>query len=814
MPRWLKITLRTLGSIMLLLVVLSLSAVIYVAANKQKILRSITETLSRDLNGTITVKDLSPSFFSGFSGISVTLKGVSIRDDNWKTHQHDLVSAEKLQTSVNAWSLLHGAPEITRIGLIKARVFLYTDSTGYSNVSVFKKDTSKRADPTAKNPSPLKIGQITMDDVDFTMENLQRHKLFHFGIRSLRAKMDFNQDDWAAKVNLKGYSYDLSFNTHRGSFMKNQELDGSFHIRFSAKQNHITFAQRKLTIGKTPFLISADFDRNKEPLAYKIRIRAHDIRWRDASSLLADNISRKLNMFDMEQPITVNTLLDGDFGAEDPMIEVRAGVRNNTLHSPAGTISNCTFDGLFTNQNQRSKPRTNQNSAIKFSGLKGDYEGLPFQTQNAQIIDLDTPIASGIITSDFDISKLNKAIGSPAVRFKSGNAHLNLRFSADIVNYQFAKPVVNGDIDVRNANLSYVPRNIDFRNSSITLSFRGNDLFLKNIRVQSGRSIVNMNGSVRNFLNFYYTAPEKIVVNWDVSSPQIYLAEFLGYLGNQRSREPAAQSAAQKRRVKKASVSAAERIDDVLEKSTVNMQLRISKLFYKRFEARNAKANLSITQAGLKLHNLHVDHAGGFLNLRGNVVPQGNVNRFALNADVKNVNVSTFFYAFDNFGIDGLSYKNLKGNFSSKVDASGIFTNEGSLVQRSMTGTVRFDLKNGALVNFPPLLSVSKIAFRKRGLDNITFTDLNGKLDIRKEKIFISPMRISSSAINMDVAGVYALTRGTHITIDIPLRNPKKDEKIGDEEKKKRRRMNGLVVHLLATDEEDGKMQIKWKAGI
>jgi hypothetical protein len=51
--------------------------------------------------------------------------------------------------------------------------------------------------------------------------------------------------------------------------------------------------------------------------------------------------------------------------------------------------------------------------------------------------------------------------------------------------------------------------------------------------------------------------------------------------------------------------------------------------------------------------------------------------------------------------------------------------------------------------------------------------------------------------------------KGTNIAVDVPLRNPKKDADITDKEEKKARRMKGIVLHLLATDGEDGKIKIK-----
>jgi len=87
---------------------------------------------------------------------------------------------------------------------------------------------------------------------------------------------------------------------------------------------------------------------------------------------------------------------------------------------------------------------------------------------------------------------------------------------------------------------------------------------------------------------------------------------------------------------------------------------------------------------------------------------------------------------------------------------------------------------------------------------------LDMKFNIDGDKINIDPMQINSSAINMNVAGVYSLSKGTNITMDIPLRNPKGDTAIIDVTQRNKKRMKGIVLHILAADGEDGKIKIKW----
>ena len=127
-----------------------------------------------------------------------------------------------------------------------------------------------------------------------------------------------------------------------------------------------------------------------------------------------------------------------------------------------------------------------------------------------------------------------------------------------------------------------------------------------------------------------------------------------------------------------------------------------------------------------------------------------------------------------------------------------------------MNGNVNFDIKKGALVSYDAVKSIGKFAFPFRNLDNITFDNLNGKFDIKGRLVTINPMMINSSVLNMDLAGVYATTgKGTNIFLDVPLRNPKKDEDITDKQEIRERRMKGIVIHILATDGEDGKIKFK-----
>ncbi len=801
MPRWTKILFKTLGVIIALIVVIFTALGFYVNSHKKELLSSITKKLNENLNGTLTVGDMDPTFFSGFPGISLTLKNVVMKDLQWNNHRHTLLDAKRFNVAVNVMALLKGTIEIKKVSINDAAVYLYTDSTGYSNTSIFKK--KKKEEPKKdNNESSAEIRKFALNKVSFVLDNQKGNKLFQFDVDDLDGNMEYPDSGWNASLKLKTLVKSLAFNTQKGSFIKDRLLEGPFAVHYDKKHEQIVVAPNRLKIGEEDFIIGAKFDVGEGPANFTINIEAPAILWKNASALLTPNISKKLNMFNLEAPIHVTCDLIGDMGAGgDPNIRVKARVRKNILTIPGGEIQNCNFDGVYTNNHVRDRGFNDANSSVILYRFAGDYAGMPFSIDTAAIVNFERPVAKGVFKSNFDITKMNNVIADNLLKFKKGTAHVTLAFKADVVNFQLTKPYVQGLVDIKNADVDYVPRKINFKNTAISLNFTEKDLFIRNIRLQSGKSIVNMEGSIQNFLNLYYNDPEKIVLNWQIRSPQLYIGEFLGFLS---TRKPVSV-----KRSKSSKTSFSDNLNALFDQSKVNMNVVIDKLYYLKFMATGAKADLALSESGMTIKNAIVKHAGGSLAVNGTLYQKNGHNRFAVNAVVSNVDIKNFFYSFNNFGLTSLTSKNLRGYLFSKAKITGAITDQGGIQKNSIDGNIVFDLKKGALLNFEPITSVGKFAFPLRDLNNITFSNLNGNFDLNGEKIKINPMMISSSVLNMNVAGVYSLGSGTNIALDVPLRNPKKDTELAASDRKEKR-MRGIVLHILATDGENGKIKFKW----
>lgn len=800
MPNWLKIVFRTLAVLFGILIVAFVSLAIYVNAHKESLLTNVSRELNKNLDGSLVIGSMEPTLLQGFPGVSLTLTNVELKDKQWVNHRHTLLKARDIRVTVNTMGLLRGTVEINKMSISDASVYLYTDSMGYTNTSVFRKKSGPEGSAEQDESSSTEVRKIMLNKVKLVVNNQKGNKLFEFLVNKLAGTIDYPSEGWKAGFNLDAVANSLAFNTKRGSFIKDQRLSGVFDVSFKETTSTITVAPNTLQIGPNPFVIGASFNISKDPTAFAINIKADQISWKNAATLLAPNIKKRLLQFNLKNPIDVKCEIAGNMGpGGDPDINVVAVIEDNQMSTPGGVVDSCSFTGMYTNSFFKGKGRSDENSAIKMFGFKGSYEKIPFTIDTAFINNFKAPVATGVVKSRFDISRLNAVVGEDLLHFTSGVADLNLTYSADLVDLMLRKPYFTGYVNIRNADVSYKPRNLRFKNTGISLKLTGPDLFISDLRLQSGKSILLMDGSIKNFLNLYYTAPEKIVLNWQIKSPQLHLGEFLGFLN-------ARPNVSQTKTRSKGNF--ASDLNNVFNKSKVNLDLKVEKIFYKKFLATDATAQLYVSENGIQIKNTSVKHAEGAINLTGNLYQTTDATRFAINAVVANANVKSLFYGFDNFGLESITYENISGKLFSKINLNGRISNRGVLLPSSLSGLVAFNLKNGALLNFQPLINVGKFAFPLRDLNNITFSDLGGALDIRGEKVNIRPMKINSSVLNLDVAGTYAMKKGTNITLDVPLRNPKKDME-SSKQTKRENRMNGIVLHLVAVDGEDGKIKIK-----
>ncbi len=801
--KWLRIGLWSLGVLLLIPVLAWVGAAAYLYSNREKVLVDVLEKLNQDLGGKLTVSRMEPTLLGDFPNVSIALYDVTLRDSMWSSHHRDLLSLKRVYVKVSPMSMIKGGLEVSQIKLADGSFDLFTDSAGYSNDYLLKsKDTSKKT--RREGPD---IRRAVVENVRVTIDIVPKDKLFRMHVRSLSLRSRDRGETEAITLKMKIDIAGLGFNLERGTFAKNKLLETSLDVTFNKKTRIIDIPLQELQFNNSDIIkMEAQVFVGPKPKSYSLRFVAPGIMLDSGSSFLAENISRLLTKVKLQEPVAVEARIRGGFAERNPLVHVSFKVEDDVLSTPAGDFKECSFTGFYDNEYVHGVERTDPNSVIEINGFRGTYEGIPIIADTLAIRDLRHPRLHAMIRSKFAATAINNLTGGKTFRFLKGDADFNLRYDGSLSLTDAVMPSVFGAVNIRGAEGTYTPRGLPLSGINASLLFRGVDVQFPRVAFRTGSSSIQMSGLASNLLGALHNPDVPASLRWTVTSPRVDLADFLPFL-QKRAGAAARPKAA-------AHTPLADRLDDVLDRADAHLTASISAAQYGRFRADAVQADVTVTRTNIHAQRVALRHAGGTILLTGDAdqSPSGE-SSFTMKADVDDVDVKQLFNTFENFGQNALTAENIRGIVSFDADLKGRLTKGGGLATQSMVGNLTFNVRKGALTSFAPLEKVGKYIFRRRNLSDLRFEVLAATFHLANDKIVIDPMEVRSSALSLNLVGVYGLNSGTDISVQVPLRNPKKDSVDLAQEADFETGDKGIVVYLRAQNPTGKSLDVDWDRG-
>lgn len=799
MHRYAKIALKVLGIIIGICLVLWFGIIGYIYYDKDSFARNITEQINNNINGKVLIDKIDPTFIQGFPHISFQLQGIIVRDNDWDIHHKDLANIKNGYVSIDLWSALKGNAFVNKITLQDGKVTIYTDENGVSNANLTKKKNKKSKD--INNP----FENLSLYNIVFTIKHKVKKKDFVLDVQECDINTNFTDTGWVANLDTRTDLKSFSFNTDKGSFIKEQLLNADIQLHFDDAKQTITVPLQKIALDGFPYMLGGDFVFSEKPYSFNMDIKANDLPYENVLGILTPAIRSKLDEIDVSIIDSVRVKLIGKMKYRDtPYVKADFKVMNRTLKVPHGEISNCSFNGYFLNVMEEGKGHGDPNSMVYVEKMTGDFYGIGFTAKESSVRNLAEPMLRTNFTSDFNVPLLNDIIGSGSFKFENGQASVKMDCAVPLKDDDSRHPEINGYISFDNTAFSYLPRDLSFNHAKGKLIFDDKDVLIKNLHLESEKNAITMNATIDNLLNLYYSAPEEVVVDCDIKSKKISLDEYVAFIGMRQS-----GSSSNNRNTTPAMQRFADQLDVVFDKSTVNVDLAVNEVTYKRFKASDVHADVALGREEVELKTIKLKHADGILKVSGSLQPKDDISTYDVQAAIDKVNVRKLFYAFNNFGQDAIVDSNLQGIISVDAEARGALTSTGDIVPNSLNGKLKYDLEDGRLIDFEPLGTIGKIIFFNRDLNDIQVKPLSGSLYVKNSDVTIPHTVVETSAFNIFTEGVYGIPKGTSILVQVPLKKPKKNQQNLTEKDLKK----GIVINLHATDNNTGDVKIKLGKG-
>ena len=792
---------KALAIIIGLAVAFFLFSYIYVLINKESIIASLKSGLTQKINGEITMGKIDISIFSQFPSIAVVVENITIKDSLYSVHHHPTFIASKVAVEISVLKLILQNNPLNRITIHNAQLYLYTDTTGYSNSYLLSPKSS--ASTTSTSNSKTEIEKVKLKNVRLVMNDEKKGKLFDFEVQN--GVCDIENEGIFSILSVKNdmHIHHLAFNLKRGSYLKEAQFNGNLKIVVNKEQKQLSFETSQLKINKQPFSITGNF--NFVANDFNIKIVSNNIDYNFARQLLTKQLSTVISIVNLDNKLKkVTANISGLLNGGEPNILISYDISNSNLKTPFVSFNNCSFSGKFTNELIKGLPLCDENSRIELNNFSGLLGNLKVESKNIFVDNLTEPVLKADFKSNFKLEQINSLLASNTVDFVNGNGLLDIAIEAPLFKSEKIKTKINGYLTIENGLLHYISKNIDLTKTSCSVLFKNSDVYINNLVCTANGNLFVMNGTGINLNSFMPLTNEKADIQWSFYSPNINLDKFNSLF------QPSKQIIKSKRNNAPLS-NISKQIDEVVQQANFHLHVKADKLSFKKFAASEANAIIDIVNEQLLIKNISLKHGGGSMDISGEMKEKNSTFYSSfIKLNMKEVDINKVMYAFDDFGQTGISYRNLRGKVSATANINMDLDKRLSARPANMVGYVDFSLKNGKLLDYEPLKKIQNIIFKRRNFDEVSFAELKDRFDINNNEILINRMEIQSSALTLFVEGKYDL-KGNHsdISIQVPLRNLKKRDDLYIVENKGSKSKGGASIYLRGQSGNDGTVQFK-----
>ncbi len=792
MKKTIRSGLRILTGICFTLILLIAIMYVIVSSNKEVIIDLARTQINKQVKGIITIGDLNLNFIRTFPNLSVQLSNVTLKDSLYNQHHHNFLQAEKIYTRFQIMSLLRGRPKISGVIVQNCTIYLYTDECGYCNLN--------RSDDLAFNKGKAELPDMTFDHTRLIVENKNQNSYHDIELDYLNCHLDQRDSGYVFKIEMNSLVHSIGFNMDKGSYLENKTLDGNFYLNYYPGRK-VELPEVNLNIDHHPFVFNGGIYFINTPMSYDLRIETKNISYQKATGLLTQSLRPKFSPIDILQPFDAGAAISGLMApGVIPKIETHFTVKDSEMKTPFDQLTHCSFTGNFSNQMNAQFLPGDENSKFIFDSIYYTWANISFTSTRTEISNLKSPYMICDLRSNFNLEDLNALAESSSIRFIKGLGSLDIRYNGSFAKEDTLNSMINGTLTLSEAEVNYLPRNLVFKKCSGVLAFKDEDLVISNLIATAGNTNLTMNGEVTNLLALLNKNPEKLTMNWTISTPDLNLSDFISFV-SERAVVPRQKPAA-----KNKLISATENIDRMLSDGTANLNISAGKMTYKKFTAGNVAASIFLVGNKVVLKKVKLNHTGGSLNLQGSLTNGNHSNLLDLSSTLEHVDIPGIFHAFDNFGQDAITAQNMKGQLSAKIKLTGVITDKAEVYPNSIKGNVQFSVQEGELINFEPAVKIASTAFKNRDFSHIIFGELTNELEINGSAISIHKMEIRSNVVILFVEGIYDTKKGTDMSIQVPLSNLSKSE---NSTLKNTGRV-GMNIRLRAKTADDGKLKVSW----
>lgn len=710
-----------------------LAALVFVSvAYKKTLVEYLRAYLDEHLLTELSMEDIRFRVLKGFPNATIEITNAEILSGKdfsseafMNAYADTLLRAKSIALQFNLLKLLSKEYEVKKIAISGANINILFDNHNRNNLKIWKPDEG------SGKKYVFNLRNIEIASSAFRIQSL--HQAFELSGRGQRVHFRGSLNEGVLAGDIKGSVMIKHFIIKDNLLSRNANVNLSMHMRYGEKK--LAISEGKLQINKAMVTLQGEY------------------------------ISDKVNTIDMQVKVA-------KFGLEEVMSLLPEGNRFNTggyafngtgrmnllVKGPASDINRLLIRADFEMKDGIARNVKTRESLHSIS-LKGSASGTNATNFKATIDTLSARLGKGYINGSFTLSNLRKL--TFVSRLVCNTDLKAMKAFASIDTIEMLEGEVKADFTARGSLKRITDSSalaLDFLQSgtfyfeNAGIKFKGlpmtfdkihgragwnNTVTIDSLSLRMNETTMTLSGTVANLTN-YLLRRGILKLSLNLNTDNLDITKYLNQPTSLRSS------------------SGYKSMSVFPENIWLRAKVRAGTLVGGKFKAGNVSLNMSARKDSVYLNEVSMRFPDGSIAGEG-LITMDKDHQVTLycNSRPQKINIRELFFAFNNFSQKFILDKNMKGQLEGAMNFQAKWDSTLKLIPSSMKVTGEFEITNGELLDFEPMLKLSRYISVEE-LRHIRFSTLHNTINISDRVVSIPEMAISSSAFNISISGQHS----------------------------------------------------------
>lgn len=706
----------------MLLTILSLVGLLFIFEDEVK--SSILSKLNSQLNAEVKInpRDINITILKSFPDCSIEFKNALMMEAIQIKKRDTLLFAKQINLYFNIIDLWNKKYSIKKIKIDRAKVKMAVSENGISNYIFWKKLNNQNI--KTNDTLSFKLNLITIKNSILIYKNKQQEFRTEMAINELDLKGNFTEKDSEISTKVDLFVDLIAINNTIN--LKKKAIN--FSVDLKIQGDAFSFNELRINLNK----MALDFNGKgiyKDSLEnLEINFTAPDMDIASVISLLPKTILTNID----DYKSTGNFYAIGGLNyslKKEWNIKTAFGIKNGEVtYKPKSTkLTSINLEGDF-NYSKLASGLNLKNVNLKLNN--DEIEG------SCIIKDFKAPYLKLITQAKVHLENLQSFYPIDTIKLAKGEISIysNLEgLISDLKSKTFSKLVkLKLEAKLNNIEVLFKGDESSFVLENCLILAKDREIEVKDLKLKKGDSDFELNGKLPGIFNYIIDSKSPLFMEGSLFSNYIKFEDF----------------------IPKQVVS--EKQNSAIIPLNINLALKteIKKLSYSKFLAENISGQIDIKNQKAMISDITLKTMDGEAQIEIIANNIGDNLIIDLSSKINGVNIKQLFKSFNNFGQSIIIDEQIKGLGHANINLSGKWNNRLESDLKSIKASGNISIEKGELINFKPLMSLSKY-LKIEDLMHIRFSTLESKIEIKELTINFPKTAIKNSVLNLELEGTH-----------------------------------------------------------